>query len=443
MKSKVQEIINSNIVINMSSVEIPESAYLYLAKGLNFVPSKNTNPHSLKFDTQNFIRKLEWKAYFKQNPELVKNNDNTHKDLFVESYKHPEYQHTCIENTKIKLFGWIANHNFEKPKSNLTSIEQQGQKWIIEQINKQQIFVSKADKGGATLVFDYSTVVEEIEKELHDKKKYGIIREKAEAQCNKITAQIRKKIIDLNKKGIITDKDKTLITGLNTKNKMKHAPEYRTEVPYIYPLFKIHKLDQEQINNKVTPPSRMVNATKHGPLYRIEKWISPYLTKASQNYCKNEFILDTPHLTQLINEYNDQELTTDEDVNLFTIDVEKLYPSIRPTLAIKALKDMLEKDELLDIKQRTMIETFVPFILKESFVTYKDKCFKPKVGIPTGGCNSRQIADIFLQWLLFKNIKLMDAEQITFWKRITVYRRRYWDMEREKRRIYLLFTFVK
>ena len=417
MKSKVQEIIDNNIVINLSSLEITDHAYLYLAKGLNFVPSKNTNPHSLKFDTQNFIRKLEWKAYFKQNPDLVNNDVNIHKDLFVESSKHPDYQHNCIEDIKIKLFGWIANQKFENPKSNLTAAEHQGRKWLMEQIANKQLFVSKADKGGAILILDYNTVIEEIEKELCDINKYSPLTEKADTHCNKVTAQIRKKIIELNKRDIISDKDKTLITGLNTKNKMKHAPEYRTEIPYIYPLFKIHKLDQEQINNKITPPSRMVNATKHGPLYRVEKWISPYLTKASQKYCRSEYILDTPNLTQIIDEYNEQELTNDNDINLFTIDVEKLYPSIRPKLVMEAVKVMLETDDILDSNQKTMIETFVEFILKESFVTYKDKCFKPKIGIPTGGCNSRQLADIFLQWLLFKKTNTMDSVQIKFWKR--------------------------
>ena len=75
---------------------------------------------------------------------------------------------------------------------------------------------------------------------------------------------------------------------------MKHSPEYRPETPYIYPLFKVHKLNQEQLINKVTPPNRMVNAAKHGPLYRMEKWMSPFLTSSSQIYCKSEYIKDTP-----------------------------------------------------------------------------------------------------------------------------------------------------
>ena len=110
-------------------MDIPDHVYLYLAKGLNFVPSCKTNTHNLKFDAQNFIRKLEWKAFFKEHPELQNNeNNNIHSELFIESNKHPDFQHTCIDKVKTKLFGWIANHLFKKPKSNLTPAEHQGQK---------------------------------------------------------------------------------------------------------------------------------------------------------------------------------------------------------------------------------------------------------------------------------------------------------------------------
>ena len=127
LKARIQEIIKNNIVINLSNFDIPDHVYLYLAKGLNFVPSCKTNTHSLKFDAQNFIRKLEWKAFFAQHPELRNNdNNNIQRDLIVESNKHPDFQHTCINKVKTKLFGWIANHQFKTPKSNLTPAEREG-----------------------------------------------------------------------------------------------------------------------------------------------------------------------------------------------------------------------------------------------------------------------------------------------------------------------------
>ena len=124
-------------------------------------------------------------------------------------------------------------------------------------------------------------------------------------------------------------------------------------------------------------------------------------------------------MTELIKEFNEKETPPEQELNLFTIDVEKSYPSINPTLALEALKEMLTLDKSLDKDIKVIIETFITFTLKESYVTYKDRCYKSKVGIPTGGCNSRQIADIYLQWLLFKKIKPKIEEWgfIVFWKR--------------------------
>jgi hypothetical protein len=69
--------------------------------------------------------------------------------------------------------------------------------------------------------------------------------------------------------GNITEKDKTIITGLNEQNNTKHYPEYRAVPAKIWPLFKVHKLSQLQIDQRVIPPQRFINAAKYGSLYRL------------------------------------------------------------------------------------------------------------------------------------------------------------------------------
>ena len=44
-----------------------------------------------------------------------------------------------------------------------------------------------------------------------------------------------------------------MITGLNKNLNMKHNPEFRAIDPTMYPLFKIHKLSEEQITAKKVP----------------------------------------------------------------------------------------------------------------------------------------------------------------------------------------------
>ena len=85
----------------------------------------------------------------------------------------------------------------------------------------------------------------------------------------------------------------------------------------------------------------MIHASKYSPLYRCEKWCSPHLTRLSRQYCENEFLLDTKDLLGTINELNNNNTFGNQNINLFTIDVEKLYPSIQPQYALEALKDML------------------------------------------------------------------------------------------------------
>ena len=69
----------------------------------------------------------------------------------------------------------------------------------MEKIKDKKLFVSKADKGGATLILGYDTVIEIIEKELFDNTKYEILKQKADAHCEKITNNIKEIVLLLNK----------------------------------------------------------------------------------------------------------------------------------------------------------------------------------------------------------------------------------------------------
>ena len=54
----VTKIKEENVVVNLSIEEVPASAYLFLAKGLGYVPSTKVDLQDLKYDTLEFLRKL-------------------------------------------------------------------------------------------------------------------------------------------------------------------------------------------------------------------------------------------------------------------------------------------------------------------------------------------------------------------------------------------------
>ena len=149
---------------------------------------------------------------------------------------------------------------------------------------------------------------------------------------------------ELSEKKILMTRDKELICGLNENNNLKLEPEYKAEPPYAYPLFKIHKLSENQIREKKIQSNRLIHASKFGPLYRVEKWCSPYLTDISKAYCRKEFLLDTNDLLKQIDDLNNDKKFKGENIHLFTLDVEKLYPSIQPDKALQSIKESLSKD---------------------------------------------------------------------------------------------------
>lgn len=420
LKIRVTEIIDKKLVINLSSKQIPEQCYLYLAKGLNYVESAAADKEDLLFDTQSFIRKLEWKAYFKQypesNPVIEDEVKDMHDHMRVTGSSHPDYSHPLLDQIKTRLLGWIANTNLSTPASNLGNHEVRGRKLLLELINEEKVFITKADKGGATLILDYNTVVNLIYAEVSDECKYTKLESTIEVSMESTRSDIIKEVLRHEDLCNIKTKDKTMITGLNAQNNMKHNPAYRAVPPKIWPLFKIHKLNEEQLENKVIPPQRFINAAKFGPLYRLGQWSSPHLTNISRVYCKEEFLLDTADLLNQIEEYNRSPL--DGNVFLATLDVEALYPSIDPKLALIAMKDAFESDDTTAEGVKEALLSFTELSFKHSYVTFREYCYKSKKGIPTGGCDSRQIADMFLHWLIYKNLK----EELP-WDSLTLFKR--------------------
>ena len=110
--------------------------------------------------------------------------------------------------------------------------------------------------------------------------------------------------LELEDHGLLSSRDRELITGLNANKNQKHSHLLKSQHPYAYPLMKLHKLSSEQISAGTTPPMRLIHAQKFGPLYRVEKWLSPYLTDVSRRYCGDEFILDTDDLLKQIQAHN-------------------------------------------------------------------------------------------------------------------------------------------
>ena len=425
LSERVKEIKETS-VRNLSSVVIPDVAYLYLARGLKFVRAAKINKEELEFDAKQFLRKLEWKVHHHRSEEVREANANVetgtdiHFDMRIPSRAHaPDLNEPLLEEIKTKVLGFVSNFAPEKPPENLTPAELRGKAWLTQQVKAQKLFVTRADKGGATLVLDFATAVGAMRKELDNPKKFSKGCSKAQEKIQATQKNIKALVLEEENLGHISKEDRLIITGMTDKGGMKHSPVFRAVTPYPYPLFKLHKLTEDQIATKTVPPLRLVHSTKQGPMYRLEKWCSPYLTNISRDYCREEFLLDTPQLLRDVEQQNRVWPRGDKSL-LFTLDVVALYPSIPVDLALEAMDAALSKDSAVSAHTKTAVRRFSEFILKSSFVVFQDEIYELREGIPTGNCISRQVADIALQWLLFDKLSLKswkEWDSIRFWRR--------------------------
>ena len=143
-----------------------------------------------------------------------------------------------LEELKTKLFGWIANHTAATPKPNLSPLEFRGRKWLMDKLRNQELFITKADKGGAILIMNLTDVKAAIENELFDNSKFEKLDRNAQQQLNHVKHEVKHLTMQLADRKLITENDKTLIAGLNTNNRPKLAPEYQPDSPYAYPFLK-------------------------------------------------------------------------------------------------------------------------------------------------------------------------------------------------------------
>ena len=77
------------------------------------------------------------------------------------------------------------------------------------------------------------------------------------------------------------------------------------------------------------------------------------------------------HLIQNLQELNSKKTTKNENIDLFTLDVESLYPSIDPTLALEAIKYSLQLDKTTDKNTLNAMICFIKSSFKSAYVEFE------------------------------------------------------------------------
>ena len=127
----------------------------------------------------------------------------------------------------------------------------------------------------------------------------------------------------------------------------------------------------------------MVTSGVGGPTYRLGTFLDHLLKPVVLEYCKHELVKDSTDFIREVMNLEDKGITARMNM-IGTLDVDALYPSIKPTLALAALRDALESATSFSEEMIDMIITLAKICIEHSVVCYRGVWYVSLKGIPTG-----------------------------------------------------------
>ena len=251
---EVQKIKESNLVKNFSSEDVPDEAYLYLALGSQFCPTKVPKMHDYTFDTKTFCRKLAWSAYHehrrKETEHYDQNSDSstsTDSDweasgpilgcpqkLKIKSRQLPEFSDNLLTHVTETIKEGIKNITLPaKRKRNLTILEAKGQKWCKKAISDKRLYITKVDKGGCILILNAVEVDRIMRETLNDSERF---EELAKDPRNTLKIDIKNMTSGFQKRNLLSPEEVFAISGQTKRGGMSRGHDFVLGKPYIYPL---------------------------------------------------------------------------------------------------------------------------------------------------------------------------------------------------------------
>ena len=157
-------------------------------------------------------------------------------------------------------------------------------------VKERKLYVTKVDKGGCILILNADVVDGIMLDTLNEMKNFEKLAEDPRDNIRKL---IKSAMSDYVIRGLLNDNDLFDVTGITNRGGTSHGREFIVGKPHMYPLFKIHKLNEEKILAKVIPPTRMVTSGVGGPTFRLGTFLDNLLKPVVLKYCRNEVVRDS------------------------------------------------------------------------------------------------------------------------------------------------------
>ena len=254
--------------------------------------------------------------------------------------------------------------------------------------NDPDIKFVNADKGKGLVIIETEEYKNKIKSHLDDENTYEKLKQNP---TDRVRRGINKELEKLKQLREITD------------DEYKRLYVNKTVTPRFYATIKTHK-----IGYPIRPIVNFINSPSYALSQFLSKILTP-ITESSQTKLNNSFEI-RDFLADII---------IPDNHSLISYDVKALFTSIPQDLALTAIKDTLDDDDLFEGRTRLSRDNVLKLVklcLNSNYFQYDQIIYKQKTGTPMGSPISTVIAELTMQYLEKQFLPDPPIKPL-FWKR--------------------------
>ena len=364
---------------NYSSVELTKPMKSLLERGLNFaVTPSSFNLSEILLDFRKFERKVKWKEFW-----YIHGDGETLKDYVPPIFKSEKTNLPRNTSKEVDSFisgvrGEIIGTPANKIHSNITPLEREALRTLIQLQKDRKLIIKLADKGGGIVLMNFTDYMESCKNHLQAKTPNG---------KNYYSRSTEKDLIEA-KKAIKSTLDEGRKLGFIDSTEHIFMDPTEKGPGKFYQIIKVHK-DHEEGQ---LPPGRPIISGSNSITEQISYFIDCHGKDLVQEL--PSYLQDTPDFLRQLEEINQAGLLHSEAVPV-SIDVCGLYTNIPIQEGIESFREALDRRQNQDIPTSYLIK-LLTLVLTLNIFEFDSELYSQLFGTAMGTRVAPTFANLFM-----------------------------------------------
>lgn len=270
-------------------------------------------------------------------------------------------RHLITESIKECQDSEIAQGKTGNDTSNLKLIKE-----LKHKIKRDNLIVTKADKGNCTVIMDKQAYIEKT----NDFIKQNNLTQMKNDPTHKFQKQLKDTLKHIN--FTMNWREKYSLINMNPS------------APTLKSLPKVHKENM---------PIRPIVNGRTGPTYKLEKFLQRFL-KTNYSFKENRSIESSITFANRLKDFHTK--TTDR---ILSLDIVNMYSNVPTGETIEIIKQNLEKNAQISDQEVNEIIVLLRLVVKQNYFTFNGAFYTQTEGLPMGSPLSGMLANIFIDKL--------------------------------------------